>query len=110
VACTHLGYGVLENDLTTLLLSYYYYYHHHHHHHHHHHRIADILLPLLMSLGCYLIFQNSRVLLESVLWPTAVLKYAACSCYTSWYSAGTEPLNKAEDPETNCFERYVAEQ
>jgi len=64
------------------LLYYYYYYHHHHHHHH---SIADILLLLFLSLGSYLIFQNPRVLLASVLWPTVVSKYAACSCYTSWY-------------------------
>jgi hypothetical protein len=93
VKFTHLGYGVLENDIRTLLLYYYYYY-----------SIADILLPLLMSLGSYLIFQNPWVLLASVLWPTVVSKYAACSCHMPWYSAGTEPLNKDAHPETNRFE------
>jgi hypothetical protein len=62
-----------------------------------------------MSLGSYLIFQNPRVLLASVLWPT-VSKYAARSCYTSWYSAGTESLNKDAHPETNRFVRYITEQ
>ena len=65
----------LDVELWKMTYDYYYYYYYYGN--------ADILVPVLMSLCSYLIFQNSRVLLASFLWPTVVSKYVAYSCYTS---------------------------